>query len=97
LEQKAIQAEAAVTVAAWILLGTMLGLVARAAMPVPHDGGKLPPVIAGVCTACLGGGLAVVFSIGGLLHFNPYSVAWAAIASMYALFAFRCFTMRARG
>jgi uncharacterized membrane protein YeaQ/YmgE (transglycosylase-associated protein family) len=86
-----------VTVILWILIGIFLGLLFRVLMPVPRDGGKLPPMIAGVCSACVGGGLAVILSGGGVIRFNPYSVASAVTASMYALFAFRCFAMRGSG
>jgi uncharacterized membrane protein YeaQ/YmgE (transglycosylase-associated protein family) len=83
------------TIVAWVLMGAVYGLLARVVMPVPRDGGNLAPVIAGVSSACVGGGLAVFFLGGGLFDFNPYSVAWAANAALYTLFAYRCFAMRA--
>jgi hypothetical protein len=64
-------------------------------MPVPQAGGNVTPVIAGVSSACIGGGLAICFAGGGWIYFNPYSVAWAANAALYTLFAYRCFAMRA--
>jgi uncharacterized membrane protein YeaQ/YmgE (transglycosylase-associated protein family) len=84
-----------VTIVAWILVGVAYGLLARVVMPVPGDGGNVAPVIVGVSSACVGGGLTVFFLGGGFIYFNTYSVAWAANAALYTLFAFRCFAMRA--
>jgi uncharacterized membrane protein YeaQ/YmgE (transglycosylase-associated protein family) len=84
-----------VTIVAWVLLGAVYGLLARVVMPVPRDGGNAVPVIAGMSSACVGGALAVLFLGGGLFYFNPYSIAWAANAALYTLFALRCFAIRA--
>jgi uncharacterized membrane protein YeaQ/YmgE (transglycosylase-associated protein family) len=83
------------TVLAWLLIGMMLGLLARAAMPVPRDSGKLPPIIVAMCSAIVGGGLSAIFLGGELMGFNRHSVTWATIVSMYVLFGFRCLAMRA--
>jgi uncharacterized membrane protein YeaQ/YmgE (transglycosylase-associated protein family) len=86
-----------VTILAWILIGILLGLIARVAMPVPHDGGVLPPIIVGLSSAIAGGALATIFFYGELIKLNHYSVIWSVIASMYVLFTSRCLAMRASG
>jgi uncharacterized membrane protein YeaQ/YmgE (transglycosylase-associated protein family) len=83
-----------VTIAAWIIVGLIVGVLARVVMPVPRDGGNLTAAIVGVCSACVGGGLAAMFFDGGLIQFNPYSVGWAAAAAMYSVFAYRCLAVR---
>jgi hypothetical protein len=63
-------------------------------MPVPRDRGNADSVLVGLCSACLGGGVAAVFLGGGLIEVNLVSVAWAGIAALYMLFAYRCLAMR---
>jgi uncharacterized membrane protein YeaQ/YmgE (transglycosylase-associated protein family) len=82
------------TILAWILIGVATGLLARVVMPVHRDGGNLVAVCVGVCSACVGGALVAIFLGGGVVYLNSFSVAWALVAALYTLFAYRCFATR---
>lgn len=51
---------------AWIVLGGIAGLIAKALMPGKDPGGCILTVIIGIVGALLGGFLATVLGFGGL-------------------------------
>ena len=51
---------------AWIVLGGIAGLIAKALMPGKDPGGCILTVVIGIVGALLGGFLATLFGFGGL-------------------------------
>jgi uncharacterized membrane protein YeaQ/YmgE (transglycosylase-associated protein family) len=83
-----------VTIAVWIVIGAVVGLLSRIVMPVLGDRGNLMAVIVGVCSACIGGAAATTFLGGDLIFLNAMSITWSLVAALYTLFAYRCLALR---
>lgn len=70
---------------AWIVLGGIAGLIAKALMPGKDPGGCIITVIIGVVGALLGGFLATALGFGGLSGLDWRSLVIAVIGSFVLL------------
>jgi uncharacterized membrane protein YeaQ/YmgE (transglycosylase-associated protein family) len=70
---------------AWIVLGGIAGLLAKALMPGKDPGGCILTVIIGVVGALLGGFLATALGFGGLSGLDWRSLVIAVIGSFVLL------------
>lgn len=81
---------------AWIVLGGLAGLLAKAIMPGKDPGGCILTVIIGIVGALLGGFLATALGFGGLSGFDWRSLVIAVIGSIVLLGLLRLFRGRRR-
>ena len=70
---------------AWIVLGGIAGLIAKALMPGKDPGGCIVTVIIGIVGALLGGFLATALGYGGLSGLDWRSLVIAVIGSFVLL------------
>jgi uncharacterized membrane protein YeaQ/YmgE (transglycosylase-associated protein family) len=85
-----------VGIIAWIVLGLLAGLIAKAIMPGEERGGFILTILLGVGGALLGGFLAAVLGLGDPIdEFFDFST-WAAaiIGSLIILFAWNAISDR---
>ncbi len=61
----------------WILLGLIVGALAKWIMPGPDPGGMIVTILIGIAGAFVGGYLATVLGIGTVTGFNVGSLAIA--------------------
>jgi hypothetical protein len=85
-----------VTIVLWIIVGALLGLLSRIAMPIENDGGDARYTGVGVAVAVISGAIAAIGSDRSILLVNPLSIAWAANGALYILFGYRCLAMRGK-
>ena len=81
---------------AWIVLGGIAGLIAKALMPGKDPGGCILTVIIGIVGALLGGFLATALGYGGLSGLDWRSLVIAVIGSFVLLAILRIFRGRRR-
>lgn len=82
---------------AWIVLGGIAGLIAKAIMPGKDPGGCIITVIIGIVGALLGGFLATALGFGGLSGSLDWrSLLIAVIGSFVLLAILRVFRGRRR-
>ena len=76
---------------AWIVLGGLAGLIAKALMPGRDPGGCILTVIIGIVGALLGGFLATALGFGGLSGLDWRSLVIAVIGAFVLLAILRMF------
>ncbi len=81
---------------AWIVLGGIAGLIAKALMPGKDPGGCIITVIIGVVGALLGGFLATALGFGGLSGLDWRSLVIAVVGSFVLLAILRMVRGRRR-
>ncbi len=74
---------------AWIVLGLLVGALAKWIMPGPDPGGLLLTMILGIAGAFVGGFLASVVGLGGVTGFNFGSLAVATAGAILLLWLHR--------
>ena len=79
---------------AWIVLGGIAGLIAKALLPGRDPRGCIVTVIIGVVGALLGGFLATALGYGGLSGLDWRSLVIAVIGSIVLLLIMRLFRGR---
>ncbi|WP_329138494.1 GlsB/YeaQ/YmgE family stress response membrane protein [Streptomyces sp. NBC_01476] len=85
-------------VVAWIIIGLLAGLIAKALMPGKDPGGIIITALIGIAGGLLGGWLGkVIFGVDSIDGFFDLSTWIAAIVgSMILLALYRVFTGRTR-
>jgi uncharacterized membrane protein YeaQ/YmgE (transglycosylase-associated protein family) len=73
----------------WILLGLIVGALAKWIMPGPDPGGIIVTILIGIAGAFVGGYLATVLGIGTVTGFNLGSLAIAIGGALLLLFGYR--------
>ena len=73
----------------WILLGLIVGALAKWIMPGNDPGGVIVTILIGIAGAFVGGYLATVLGIGSVSGFNLGSLAIAVGGSLLLLWGFR--------
>ena len=74
---------------AWIVLGLIAGLIARAIYPGPQPGGAIVTILLGIAGALVGGWIGHGLTGGGPDYYNGISfmnIVWAVIGAMVVLF-----------
>ena len=75
---------------AWIVIGLLAGVLAKAAMPGNDPGGIIVTILLGIVGAFVGGWLAVATGIGhGVDNFDIGSIVTAAVGAIVVLIIYR--------
>ena len=81
------------SILAWIVVGLVGGLIARALMPGKGPGGLIVTVLLGIGGAVVGGFLAVAVGISdGVNNFDVGTILLAVVGAMLLLFVYRLAT-----
>lgn len=70
----------------WIVLGLVVGLLAKWVMPGDDPGGLIMTIVLGVAGAFVGGWIATQLGIGSVTGFNLGSLAIAVAGAVLLLF-----------
>ena len=73
----------------WILLGLMVGVLAKWIMPGPDPGGLIVTILIGIAGAFVGGFLGSFLGLGGVSGFNLGSLAIATGGALLLLWGHR--------
>ena len=73
----------------WILLGLVVGVLAKWIMPGPDPGGVFITILIGVAGAFVGGFIGSFFGLGSITGFNLGSLALATGGALILLFGYR--------
>ena len=83
---------------AWIVLGLLAGVIAKAILPGPNPGGLIVTTLVGVAGALLGGFIARALDLGDIRDFWDLETWLIAIAgSILVLLIWRALTGGRRG
>lgn len=74
---------------AWIVLGLIVGILAKWLMLGPDGGGFIMTVILGIVGAMVGGFISSFFGFGTVDGFNLGSMVIAVLGAMLVLFVYR--------
>ncbi len=75
-------------ISSWIILGLVVGIIAKVLMPGRDGGGFIKTVILGVAGAFVGGYVGSFFGWGSVQGFDPRSLALAVGGAMLVLIVF---------
>lgn len=81
--------EFAMGILSWIVLGLIVGVLAKWIMPGDDPGGVFVTILIGIAGAFVGGFLATQIGLGTVSGFNLGSLAIAIGGSLLLLFAYR--------
>lgn len=81
--------EFAMGILSWILLGLVVGILAKWIMPGDDPGGIIVTILIGIAGAFIGGFLATQLGLGTVSGFNIGSLAIAVGGSLLLLFGYR--------
>ena len=73
----------------WILLGLIVGALAKWIMPGPDPGGIGITILLGIAGAFVGGFLGSLIGLGGISGFNPGSLVLAVGGALLLLWGHR--------
>jgi len=73
----------------WIVLGLIVGALAKWIMPGNDPGGIFITILIGIAGALLGGFLSTALGLGAVSGFNLPSVVIAVVGSLILLFGYR--------
>lgn len=73
----------------WILLGLVVGILAKWIMPGPDPGGVIVTILIGIAGAVVGGFIASAAGLGTVTGFNLGSVVIATGGALLLLFGYR--------
>lgn len=74
---------------AWIVLGLVVGVLAKWIMPGPDPGGVVITILIGIAGALLGGFLGAQLGLGAVTGFNLGSLLLAVGGALLLLFGYR--------
>ena len=72
----------------WIVLGLLVGILAKWIMPGRDGGGFFLAVLLGVIGATVGGYVGTLLGLGSVTGFNLSSIAIATMGALIVLFVF---------
>ena len=73
----------------WIILGLIVGIIAKLLMPGKDPGGFIITVLIGIAGALIGGFISSAIGIGGVTGFNIQSLVISVLGSMVLLGIYR--------
>ncbi len=76
----------------WILLGLVVGALAKWIMPGPDPGGLVVTILIGIAGAFVGGWLGSLVGMGSITGFNLGTIATATVGALVLLFGHRKLT-----
>ena len=81
---------------AWIVLGLIAGVIAKALMPGKDPGGIIVTMLIGIVGAFIGGFVGNVITGSGLNGFSLWSIILAIVGAMLLLWIYRLTTRGTR-
>lgn len=72
----------------WIVLGLLVGILAKWIMPGRDGGGFFMTVLLGIIGAMVGGYVGTLLGLGSVTGFNLFSIAIATMGALIVLFVF---------
>ena len=78
----------------WIVVGLILGAIARSVMPGPDPLGGAGSIGLGIGGGLTGGAIGILIGSGTLLGFNMQTVLTAIIGSLLVMFCYRAYALR---
>ncbi len=76
----------------WIILGLIVGALAKWIMPGKDPGGIFVTIILGIAGAMIGGGVGAKLGLGAVTGFNLASIGLATGGALLLLIIYRLFT-----
>ena len=73
----------------WILLGLVVGALAKLFMPGDDPGGIIVTILIGIAGAFLGGFIGSVLGVGSITGFNMVSILLAIVGAIILLVLYR--------
>ena len=73
----------------WILLGLVVGVLAKWLLPGKDPGGFIITILIGIAGAVVGGYLATLLGLGAVTGFNLGSLAIAVVGAILLLLVYR--------
>lgn len=73
----------------WILLGLIVGALAKLIMPGKDPGGIIVTILIGILGAFIGGAISSLVGFGSFTGFNFRSVIIALVGALILLFVYR--------
>ena len=73
----------------WILMGLVVGVLAKFIMPGDDPGGLIVTILIGIAGAFVGGFIGSLVGLGGVSGFNLGSIALAVGGALILLFVYR--------
>lgn len=73
----------------WIIMGLIVGVLAKWIMPGKDPGGLIVTIIIGIVGAFVGGFIASLLGFGGFSGFNLYSVLISVGGALLLLYLYR--------
>lgn len=73
----------------WLVMGLIVGALAKWIMPGPDGSGMIGTIIVGIVGAMIGGWVSSLVGIGGVDGFNLGSIATATVGALILLWLFR--------
>ena len=73
----------------WIILGLVVGALAKFIMPGKDPGGLVVTMLIGIAGAFVGGFLGSLLGLGDITGFNLVSIGLATIGALVLLFVYR--------
>jgi uncharacterized membrane protein YeaQ/YmgE (transglycosylase-associated protein family) len=73
----------------WILLGLIVGVLAKWIMPGPDPGGIIITILIGIAGAFVGGYIGALLGLGSVTGFNLGSLALAVGGALLLLWGYR--------
>lgn len=74
---------------AWLVLGLIVGVLAKWIVPGPDPGGIIVTIFIGIAGAFVGGFLGSLLGLGGVTGFNIGSLALAVVGAVVLLWGYR--------
>jgi uncharacterized membrane protein YeaQ/YmgE (transglycosylase-associated protein family) len=81
----------------WILLGLVVGILAKWIMPGPDPGGLVITIVLGVAGAFVGGFIGSLVGLGTVTGFNVGSLVLATVGALLLLWGHRQLRGRSSG
>lgn len=81
----------------WILLGLVVGILAKWIMPGPDPGGVVITIVLGIAGAFLGGFIGSLLGLGTVTGFNLGSLVLATVGALLLLWGHRQIRARSSG
>ncbi|MFB2832365.1 GlsB/YeaQ/YmgE family stress response membrane protein [Aeromonas jandaei] len=72
----------------WIILGLLVGMLAKWIMPGRDGGGFFMTALLGIVGAMVGGYVGTLLGLGSVTGFNISSIALATVGALIVLFVF---------
>jgi uncharacterized membrane protein YeaQ/YmgE (transglycosylase-associated protein family) len=82
------------SILAWIVLGLIVGVLAKAVVPGEGPGGIVGDIVVGIVGALVGGWLFNSFGHVGVVGFDLYSMLVALVGAVVLLVVLRLFSRR---